>query len=188
MCYIFNDDEERHQLIAKFIESGLLGHEKVTYLGSSFADKPVDDVLRRFGVGPLPEIKAGQFQALPADDVYCPGHVFLPERMLDRLCKHYSDSIAEGYAGARMSGEMEWALKGIPGSEHLIEYEARINTIHGEHPVTPICQYDARLFDGATLLAVWRVHPMMIIRGQVVRNPYYIPAEEYLKRSLLRPR
>jgi hypothetical protein len=77
---------------------------------------------------------------------------------------------------------MEWALKGIPGSERLIEYEAGINTIVGEHPITALCQYDARLFDGATLFEVLRVHPMMVIRGQVVRNPYYIPPEEYLKR------
>ncbi len=34
------------------------------------------------------------------------------------------------------------------------------------------CQYDARRFDGATLFDVLKVHPMMIIRGQVVRNPF----------------
>jgi hypothetical protein len=40
-------------------------------------------------------------------------------------------------------------------------------------PVTAICQYDTRLFDGETLYRLLTVHPMMIVRGRVVRNPYY---------------
>ena len=46
------------------------------------------------------------------------------------------------------------------------------------------CQYDARRFDGATLFDVLNVHPMMIIRGQVVRNPYYVEPEHFLERHL----
>lgn len=181
MCYIFNDDDERHQLIAKYLESGLKGHEKVGYFASALSAKPADEVLSDLGVGPVPNLKSGQFEASLAEDVYCPGHIFSPDHMLTTLRRFYSDSVAEGYAGARVSGEMEWALKGIPGSERLREYEARINTIVDEYPVTALCQYDARLFDGATLFETLRVHPMMVIRGQVVHNPYYIPAADYLR-------
>ena len=78
---------------------------------------------------------------------------------------------------------MSWALRGIPGSEGLIEYEALINTISQTQPVTPICQYDARRFDGATLLNVLRVHPLMIVQGRIVHNPYYITPEEFFARS-----
>ena len=181
MCYIFNDDDERHRLIAKFIESGLLGGEKVGYFASAYKEKPDADALKDLGVSPAPRLRQGQFKEALADEVYCPGHVFDPDRMLGNIRNLYSDSIKEGYTGGRASGEMEWALKGIPGSDWLIEYEAKINTIVGKYPATTICQYDARLFDGATLFEVLRVHPMMIIRGHVVRNPYYVPAEEYLQ-------
>jgi hypothetical protein len=79
---------------------------------------------------------------------------------------------------------MDWALKGFAGTERLIEFEAAVNTIVGECPITGLCQYDARLFDGETLFEVLRAHPMMVVRGQVVRNPGYVPPEEYLKRFL----
>ena len=43
-----------------------------------------------------------------------------------------------------------------------------------------MCQYDARLFDGATLFKVLQIHPFMVAQGQVVRNPYYLRPEEFL--------
>jgi hypothetical protein len=187
MCYIFNDDDERHQLIAKYIESGLRDNEEVGYFHSKLEEKPVEESLKDLGVDPIPpNLKPGQFKSSFADDTYCPGHVFTPEGMFGRLREFYDGAMAAGYRAARASGEMEWALKHIPGSERLIEYEAGINLLVNDYPFTAICQYDARLFDGATLFEVLRVHPAMVIRGQVVRNPYYIPAEEYLKRFVAR--
>jgi hypothetical protein len=131
------------------------------------------------GIGAAANVKPGQFKVSPANDIYCPDHHFVPDRMLDFLCGSYTRSIAEGYAGSRVSGEMEWSRQSIPGSERLIDFESRINTISAEYPITPICQCDARKFDGATLFKVLKVHPMMIVRGQVVHNPYHIPPEHY---------
>jgi MEDS: MEthanogen/methylotroph, DcmR Sensory domain len=46
---------------------------------------------------------------------------------------------------------MSWARKGIPGSDDLVEYEARLNIEFRAVPTTGLCQYDARIFDGETL-------------------------------------
>ncbi len=62
----------------------------------------------------------------------------------------------------------------------MIEYEAQLNTVVAKYPCTALCQYDARRFDGATLFHVLSVHPAMVVQGQVVRNPYYIPPEKFL--------
>lgn len=75
---------------------------------------------------------------------------------------------------------MSWALRGMPGSERLIEYEALLNTLGPGNPLTMICQFDIKKFDGATIFEVLNVHPMMIVRGQIMRNPYYVPPDEYL--------
>jgi hypothetical protein len=50
-----------------------------------------------------------------------------------------------------------------------------------ERPITAVCQYDANLFDGATIMEVLKVHPQMIVNGTVIHNPFYIPPEEFLK-------
>ena len=56
----------------------------------------------------------------------------------------------------------------------------RLNTITDTFPYMGMCQYDARLFDGASLFKVLQVHPFMIAQGQLVRNPFYIKPEEFL--------
>lgn len=180
MCYIYNDDTERRDVVSKYVESGLRGHEKVGYFVDlvSPGDMPADP--SALGIDLPSDIDARGLSITPTLDTYCPDGTFLPERMLEKLRSMYRGSIAEGYAGARAGGETSWALQGIPGSERLIEYEARINTIVAEYPTTVVCQYDARRFDGATLFDVLNVHPMMIVRGQVVRNPYYVEPEHFL--------
>jgi hypothetical protein len=75
---------------------------------------------------------------------------------------------------------MTWAKRGHPGSENLVEYESRVNVLMRTVPVSALCQYDARRFDGATLYGILSVHPMMVVHGRVVRNPYYIKPEVFL--------
>lgn len=63
------------------------------------------------------------------------------------------------------------------------EYEARVSLLLRDHPVTAVCQYDARAFDGAVIMDVLKVHPLMVIRGAVVHNPFFVRPEDYLARS-----
>lgn len=70
---------------------------------------------------------------------------------------------------------MSWALRDIPGAEQLIEYESRLNTLTARHPLCALCQYDLRLFRRSQLDAVVRVHPWIIIQGQMMRSPWYDP-------------
>lgn len=46
-----------------------------------------------------------------------------------------------------------------------------------------MCQYNARAFDGATLMDVLKAHALMVVRGSVVHNPFYLPPEEILASS-----
>ena len=184
MCYIYNDDIERRDVVSKFVESGLQGRDKVGYFVDLVSPEDMPADLSALGIDLPAGIDAGGLSVTRALDTYCPDGTFLPERVLENLRTMYSSSVREGYAGARASGEMTWALRGLPGSERLIEYEALINTVVAEYPTTAVCQYDARRFDGATLFDVLNVHPMMIIRGQVVRNPYYLAPEHFLAKHV----
>jgi hypothetical protein len=72
-------------------------------------------------------------------------------------------------------------IQHVPGGERLLEYESRVSILLRDHPVTSVCQYDANLFDGATIMEVLKVHPKMIINGMVINNPFYILPESYLQ-------
>lgn len=182
MCHIFSDEEEQGDVISRYVASGLAEGEQACY----FADaRSVDETRARLaGLGvPVPAVDDPQLLVASAVDMYCPDGTFVPDRMLANFPIVYNAGREAGFAGVRATGEMSWARRGCPGSERLIEYESRINTVVRETPLTAVCQYDARLFDGATLFEVLIVHPVMIVRGRISRNPYYLPPEEFQRRG-----
>jgi DNA-binding CsgD family transcriptional regulator len=113
-----------------------------------------------------------------AMDVYYPTGEFVPQATLDQIMKFYEISLADGARGCRSLGEMAWALRGVPGSDQVVEYEASINALVDKVPLNVLCQYDTEQFDGETIFEILCVHPLMVIRGQIMRNPYYSPSEE----------
>jgi hypothetical protein len=113
-------------------------------------------------------------------DVYFDGGKFDPDRMLDLLKAFYESSTA--FSGARVIGEMLPEIEHIEGGSRLLEYESKVTLLQKKYPFTAVCQYDARAFDGSTILDVLKVHPLMIVRGKVVNNPFYISPEEFLSK------
>jgi hypothetical protein len=123
---------------------------------------------------------SGALTLSPAREVYFAEDRFEPERMLATLARFYDDSIQQGYVATRVIGEMAAEVQRIEDGSRLLEYESRISLLLRERPITAVCQYDSRCFDGAAIMDILKVHPMMIVRGAIVRNPFYIAPEEFL--------
>ncbi len=183
MCLIYNDERERRKIIGKYLEGGYKGGERVAYFADEISPPEVFEWLTEMGIEISDEERETRFSSTGAADTYCPNGTFDPQQMLNTLRSFYESSISDGYSNCRVSGEMGWALKGIPGSDRLMEYEALVNDVLETHPVTAVCQYDAKKFDGATILQCLEVHPYIIVRGQIVHNPYYLRPEQFLSRS-----
>ena len=182
MCHIFSDEAEQAEVISRYVAAGLAEGEQVAYFVDTVPVESLRETLASHGV-PVPAPDDPRLLVSPAVDMYCPDGTFVPDRMLGNFPIVYGAGRAAGYAGVRATGEMTWARRGIPGSDRLIEYESRINTVVRDVPLTAVCQYDARRFDGATLFEVLMVHPVMIVRGRISRNPYYLPPEEFQRRG-----
>ncbi len=178
-CLIYDDTPTRDAIVAAYLGAGLRGGELVRY----FTDMtPVEDVLSwagRDGAG-LEPAEDSPLQVIEAERAYCPGGRFEPRDVIAGMPLAYERARAAGFTGVRTCGEMTWALRGIPGSERLVEYEALISTVSSPVPHLGMCQYDARQFDGATLFHVLRVHPHLVAGDRVVWNPYYVGPERVL--------
>jgi hypothetical protein len=180
MCFIFNDEDERRWVMSRYIQSGLDDNEQVSYFVDTMSPEDLKCWMRELGVSLPEEVDGQHYSVQEAQTIYCPDGSFDVDRMIETVGEAHHRSIREGYAGARLTGEMTWARRGLPGSENLAEYECRLNVLVRTVPTTAVCQYDAQRFDGATLYDILSVHPMMIVHGQVVRNPYYIEPEVFL--------
>ena len=180
ICFIFNDDTERKQVMAKYLSSGLEAGEKVFYLVDTMTTEEFTKSIEQLGVDLRGRDK--DFILTEAFPVFCPGGSFSPSNIVGVLEKTYSEAIDEGYVGCRVTGEMTWALAEKEAlSGDLIEYEAGLNEMLSNNPLTCCCQYDARKFDGGVIMDMLSVHPMMIVRGQLVKNPYYVEPQTFLK-------
>ncbi|HLP14790.1 MAG TPA: MEDS domain-containing protein [Bacteroidota bacterium] len=179
MCLIYDNDEERKQIVSKYLAAGIEDDEQVRLFTDAVGEEEVRSWLQPMGVT-LPAGPEGDgFRIFDPVHAYCPSGRFDPEAMVGGLMHRYEEAKRAGYTGVRSCGEMSWVLKGIPGSERFLEYEALLNKPRGNFPHIGMCQYDARLFDGATLFKVLQLHPFMIAHGQIISNPFYQRPEEF---------
>lgn len=184
ICFIYTDEAERRRVMSKYIETGLSCGEKVVYL----ADRPKDQIeaeafLSEMRVSVPANLRPGQFILAEAESAYCPDGTFAPERRIEDWRSMYRQSLAEHFSQVRVTGETSWLRRPHPGQERWFEYEARLNTDLRDCPFTGvICQYDATKMDGEAMYNVLNVHPMMIVRGQIVHNPYFEPPDQFLAR------
>ena len=180
LCCIYETDAEHRQVVTPFLRQGLERGEKVMYVVDARTAETILGYLRDDGLDVAPYLARGQLAILTHDETYMRNGVFDPQGMIALLRSETAQALAEGYPALRLTGEMTWALRGLPGSEQLIEYEARLNDFFPGSRCLAICQYDRRRFDPAVLLDVLRTHPIAVIGTEVYDNLYYVPAVELL--------
>lgn len=180
MCLVFTDEQERIDSMLKFLLSGLQSDERV----ACFSERVTEDEVRHFfkenNISYDERKSASAISISGTSEVYFHENKFDPERMLATIAQYYDDSKTMGFSASRVIGEMVPEVEKIEGGDRLLEYESRITMLLREKPITAVCQYDANLFDGATIMEVLKVHPQMIVNGEVVNNPFFIEPEEYL--------
>jgi hypothetical protein len=179
LCYIYNDDEERVRTMAKFFAGGFSSGQKALSIVDTVTPHDLRQTLSDMGIDLAAD--KGNFATAPNDTSYCPDGSFEPDSLLGGIGVFCQQAREEGFTGARISGDMSWALRKQVTMPELMEYEVKVTDYLKSCPFTAICEYDARKFDGATLMDILSVHPAMIVRGHVVRNPYYVPPQEFLE-------
>jgi|SRR6056297_2793842 len=180
ICQIYNDDDERNDSLLRFLQKGLELQERAACFTDGVSEELIDEFLNSHAIS-LEEMKANRaFSHEGTSEVYYKDNRFDPERMIELLTDFYQTAEELGFSGARVIGEMTPEIGHISGGERLLEYESMVSMLLRDHPITTICQYNAHSFDGATIMDVLKVHPMMVVRGTVVHNPFFIPPEEFL--------
>ncbi len=174
VCQIFEDDDERTSAFIDFLLTGIGNGE----LSAGFSDHVTEQNRELLHNHP----EASRFLTLQrTSDIYFDRGRFDPDRMLSFLTDFHRRATAENAAGARIIGEMAPEISTMEGADRLLEYEARVNLLVRERPMAVMCQYHAHSFNGATLMDVLKAHALMVVRGAVVRNPFYLPPESILQ-------
>lgn len=188
VCAFFDSREEQYETLLPWIKEGIKNNEEVINILDgglhhdhccrlADSDIPVQEAVIR-----------GQLKLIAADDTYLLGGTFAAERMVNILEQALIDAQNGPYSIFRGYGDMEWALKNLPGTDELIEYEARINTFAPKYDCSILCAYDINRFSGSAVADILATHPYVIMHGKIHKNPHYIEPIELLKKLIKRPK
>jgi len=177
ICHIFSDDEERYEALAAFLHAGVREGERAACIVSDQLDPAkLATHLGRLELD-LETLQADEALALlGAREFYFKEGCFDPDLPLARLTRLREEALKDGRA-ARAMGEMCPEIGRLEGGRTLIDYERRVGLFLQEQRMMAVCQYDAAAFDGATIMDVLRVHPVMLLRGEVIYNPFFLAPE-----------
>ncbi len=179
ICSFFRDEREQVSLAAPFLLSGLNTNQRCVYILDKNDEHGIMDAVARTKEL-RDKMESGQVVFLRKQETYLKNGKFEHRRMLSLIEQVHKDALADGYAGATLTGEMTWFNDGGTEPEALLEYEAKINGLHPGIEANILCQYDETGFDAGLLMEVIRTHPKVMLDGMLCSNPYYIPPEDYL--------
>ncbi len=181
ICLIYETSKDWKDAVIPFLKIGLERGEKCLYVVDSHTANQIHHFLKKEGIDVESVRQSGQLVILHENEAYTRDGSFDPDRMIALLVSETEKALSEGYTALRVTGEMTWVLNGLPGSEKVIEYEAKLNSIlFPKYPCVAICQYNRQRFNPEIIKGVILTHPIVIWGKQLYENIYYIPPEEVL--------
>jgi PAS domain S-box-containing protein len=180
LCCIYDNEDEHRAVLTPFLRQGLSRREKVLCVVDAHNAEVILGYLSDVGIDADACVASGQLAILTRSDVYFRNGCLDPDHMIAFLREETERALAEGWTALRGTAETTWALHGEPGSERLIEYEAKLNTFFPGSQCLALCQYDQRRFSPEVLLDVLHTHPAVIFGRELVDNPYYLSPEVFL--------
>ncbi|WP_433611471.1 MEDS domain-containing protein [Dactylosporangium sp. CA-139114] len=155
LCLPFASDAEQREVVSVFIADGLRRGERVLYFSDRTHPEVLEDWLGPRGVDGALAIARGQLEVRAADG----RDGFDPAEVVGGIRHAVRDARAAGFQGLRLTGEMSWALRGVPGATRLHEFETGVSeTLVDSGDLAAVCQYDERLFERAALSGLVSVH------------------------------
>lgn len=184
MCGLYETEEERDAIIFGLFKQGLIEGDRQLYCP---AERSEEDFYGKFSSS-CPECdkelkNPDHITVLSAKELYYPNRVFSPSAMDIGLNEFYTASQKEGKRNIRATAEMIWALDAIPGIEHLMVYESRLNYFIPGKPWISICLYNLNKFSGSAIMNVFRTHPFSVSKGIITQNPNYMDPDKWLAQN-----
>lgn len=167
-CLGFHSDDDQREVLSAFIRDGLTGGQKVVYVADEDSSGRVRAWLNDRSLSPDTFLATGQLVFSTAEQTYYPGGRFDSDLTIEMLLKSADSAVAGGYRGIRLASEMAWALRGVPGTERVLEFEAGLQRLVDTRAATVLCQYDLRRFTLEELVDIEHVH-----HGLVGPDPVY---------------
>lgn len=187
ICAFFDSERQEYDCLVPYFAEGLARREQVVTIRDATRTNAHVQRLRDSGAIPVDEaIRANRLRVMASEETYLLDGVFEVERMYLMIEKALTEAPAQGFSRVRTCGDMSWALRDMPGTDELMQYESRVNQLILEHDCTLMCTYDINQFSGRMIMDVLATHPVVLLGDRVYENPYYEQPAAFLQALLRR--
>lgn len=187
ICAFFNSRQEQNKVLMPFFKEGYDQGEKLFHVVDSCLHGEHRCACQEGGIDVATAEASGQLEIHDWEETYLKDGYFDGDRQI-RILEDMLERSRSSYPRVRVTGNMEWALKTMPGVNDVIEYETKLNYVLPKFPDAFVCVYDLNRHSGSVVVDILRTHPMVIIAGVLQENPLYVPPDEFLKELRRRKR
>ncbi len=184
LCLIYHNQEEQFASVIPYVRIGLERNERCLYITDDHTKKKVIREMKKGGINVDTAVKKGAIIFVTINDSYLRGGLFDPDALIKNVfIKAVKETEREGYISLRIVGDMTWTLGNKPGTERLIEYEAKLNYFFPKYNASGICQYNQKVFPAKIIKDIIYTHPIVIYNGSVSKNFHYILPKDFLEKK-----
>lgn len=176
ICAVYETADEQLATAVEYVAEGLGRNERCLYVADAQTDlDQFRAALSRGGVDVAAEERRGALELRTTDSAHLVEGRFDCERMLGMLNDAVEASLDAGFGGLRTCGDMSWLLRGAPGSDQVVEYEAMLSQFFANVRALGMCQYDRSRLPAATIDMALATHPSVVAHGRHRANARYRP-------------
>jgi anti-anti-sigma regulatory factor len=177
-CLTFSDAEERIDLVASFVRTGLRsGHRVVCWTDSI----PPDDLARALAERSVRHgaaIRRGQLTIATVHSSLLDSGSASAAEMISVLTHEIDQAARAGYPGVRIAADMCWATQPLAGDQ-LVAFENAAAHLFADGRLCLICQYDRDRFDAVTLAFAAESHPKAVAAQVYYESPLLRICRQY---------
>ena len=186
ICAFFDSERQEYECLVPYFTEGLAqGEQVITIRDAEQCETHRERLRERMPQGIEGPIRENQLRIVASEETYLKDGVFEQDRMFNMLAELLREAEKGPFKRVRTCGDMTWALRDMPGTEGLMEYESRVNVLTRSHDCTLMCVYDVNKFSGRAVMDVLATHPMVVMGDRIYENPYYEDPAIFL-RTLVR--
>lgn len=164
--------------VSGYLAHGLDTGHRCVYLADANSPSRIENALREAGIDVTARTAAGDLAVRDASTVYLDGGFDLDGTVAE-LRSEAEQSSLDGYEGLWLAGENTWAFDAEASFERIVDFEIAFDSACPDCPVTALCQYDLRRFDGSAAAKALRTHRQVIYDRALCENPFYVSPAEY---------
>jgi MEDS: MEthanogen/methylotroph, DcmR Sensory domain len=179
----YRGTEECYAVVLPLIDEALAVGCGVIYVSDHDSPEEVKTQLLAEAIDVDAATARGQLRLVPSIDVYLPGGFFDPNRTVEYYRQAWKESQQRGYPVLCVIGDMGWKLRGCPGTERFLEYEALYAVHFGDASAITLCLYDVEQTRGDQIFELLRLHGRVLLNGIEMRNPCRIDPSVFLSHN-----